>query len=314
MTPDKPIPEPVNVARAMRMQKIIDIDKGDFRAFVYEGDIAATPTPTWRMLPAEPLPAPAFVAAWRPAQDMLLLLTAWYLAENIPTIFLDIGSNIGTDAMRVAKLARLLERQLPIVAFEPGVNADLLPYTLKLNDLDEIVFEEMCVSNTDKPTILFGEFGTSVNNRIVNRLPESEGFCKIVHSTTLDAYLVRFPDHHPVIKIDTQGAEWLIWQGMKKAVATRQISMIMEFTPWALQPFVPPPKFLGDLTEHFHLFDLGHGRDRFLPVDDFNAFLQRVSQPPFWTDILCISRTLPSAGKLSDRIAAAYPPAHESPL
>lgn len=288
------------------MPKIIEVDKGDFRAFVYDGDIAATPTPGWRMLPAEPLSPADFVARWQPSQDLLLLLVAWYCAENIPTAFLDAGSNIGTDAIRVAKLARLMKQRLAIVAFEPGINSALLPYTLKLNDLDEIVFEEMCVSNSDKPTILFGEHGTSVNNRIVNRQPNTEGFCKIVYSTTIDAYLNRLPDLSPIMKIDTQGAEWLIWRGMQKTVAVRHTALVMEFTPWALQPFVLPTKFLDELAGHFYLFDLGHDRNRFLPINNFDDFLQRNGQAPFWTDILCVSRLLPSVSRLINRIALAY--------
>lgn len=289
------------------MPKIIEVDKGDFRAFVYESDIVAAPSPNLKMLPAAPLSPANFVASWQPSQDLLLFLVAWYLAEDIPAAFLDIGANIGTDAIRIAKLARLLSRRLPIVAFEPGVNAALLPYTLSLNGSNEIIFEEICVSDRETPTILFGENDVSLNNRIVNRRPETEGFCKIVHSTTIDAYVHKpeFHRRHLIAKIDTQGAEWLVWQGIKP-IAERA-TLLMEFTPWALEPFVSPATFLDELSGPYWLFDLGYARDRFLPISNFGDFLTRIQKPPHhWTDILCIPRGQPSNDALIVALRAAF--------
>jgi FkbM family methyltransferase len=291
------------------MHKIIEVDKGDFRAFVYAGDVTAQSRPGSKTLPDEPLSPAEFVKRWQPSpHGPLLLLAAWYAAE-MPTAFLDIGSNIGTDSIRVAKLSRLIGRRFPIIAFEPGVNAALVPRTLKLNGLDDLVtFEEMCVSNSDKPTLLFGEDGTSVNNRIVNRRPDKEGFSKLVRSTTLDAYLdsPELRDRHPIAKIDTQGAEWLIWQGMKETATSRQMSFIMEFVPWALQRVVRPAKFLDELASSFLLFNLRYDRREFVPIEHFRDFLASAQQPPHWTDILCISRRLPSAPQLIERIRAGY--------
>lgn len=290
------------------MQKIIEVDKGDFRAFVYEGDAAALARPDWRTLPSAPLNASEFVASWRPAQDIGLLLVAWLLDCGTQIAFFDVGSNVGTDAIRVAKLSKLLGRCFPIVAFEPGESANLLPYTIKLNELDDlVVFEELCVSDSGKPTVLFGESGVSLNNRIVNRRPESEGFCKIVHSTTVTAYMHRpaLAGRHLVAKIDTQGAEWLVWQGLKQVAA--HATLLMEFTPWALEPFVSPTRFLDELTGPYRLFDLGYARDRFVPVADFGEFLARVQRPPHhWTDILCLPRGLPSGDAMIARLRSAF--------
>lgn len=293
-------------------RKILNVDKGDFHAFVYEGDHSATPTPRQKMLPEAPLSPAEFVAEWRSSQEILLLLIAWYAAEGIPTAFLDIGSNIGTDAIRIAKFSSLINKRLPITSFEPGILATLVPHTLRLNGVDDIVaFEEKCVSDNNKPVVLFGEAGLSVNNRIVNRNPRTEGYSKIVNSTTVTEHLAdtRFTGRHPILKVDTQGAEWFVWNGMKAELSRRWFLMIIELTPWALEPVVAPSRFVHELLDHFHVFDLGNGRQRCVPVTDDNVdeAIARISgNEPYWTDLLCISRSLESAPRLIDRIAGGY--------
>lgn len=290
------------------MLKIIEVDKGDFRAFVYEGDAAAAPTPGRRMLPPNQLSPADFTSSWTPTQDIGLLLVSWFIDRGAKIAFFDVGANIGTDAIRVAKLSRLLGHSFPIVAFEPGIAATLLPYTLKLNELENlVVFEEMCVSDSSKPMVLFGEANISLNNRIVNRRSETEAFCKIVHSTTIEAYMHKpeMAGRHLIAKIDTQGAEWLVWQGIK-SIATRA-ALLMEFTPWALEPFVSPVTFLHELSDTYYLFDLGYGRERFLLIDNFADFLARIQRPPHhWTDILCIPQSLPSSTALITHLQSAF--------
>jgi hypothetical protein len=160
--------------------------------------------------------------------------------------------------------------------------------------------------------ILFGEVGQSVNNRVVRHGQGTEeketSFCKMVYSISLSSYLARpeYRDRDPIIKIDTQGAEWLIWRGMQP-LPDRRIAMVMEFMPWALRQFGDPADFLRDLLEHFHLFDLGHARDRFIAIsaDAVPKTMARTDVPPHWTDLLCLSRKLPSAGKLIERISSS---------
>lgn len=300
---------------ALSQPNIVRVEKGDFDAFVYQGDAADFPSPQARMLPEARLTPHEFVESWDPArQDLVLLLVAWYLTEGHPVAFLDVGSNVGSDAIRVAKLSALFGESFPIASFEPGLNAALLPHTLKLNGLaDRVTFHEICVSDSDHPVVLFGEPGISVNNRIVNRNFSTEGFSRIVQSTTLDCYLLRpeFEHRHPVAKVDTQGAEGLIWRGMQSSVRHRQFSLVMEITPWALASTVAPQHFLEELLAVFHIFNLGSGRQRFTAIDRpaVPHFLDDVAgAEPHWTDILCVSRALPTADRLIERIAAGYAP------
>lgn len=292
--------------------KIVNVDKGDFRAFAYQGDLAAAPTPHLIKLPTSPISPQQFVVAWDKSQDIILLLVAWYAAQRIDTAFLDVGSNIGTDAIRVAKFSQLIDYRFPIIAFEPGVMAALVPHSLRLNAVDDMVtFEEKCVADHSRPVILFGEPGVSVNNRIVNRNASTEGFNKIVNATSISEYLsdLRFLNHHPILKIDTQGAEWFVWNGLRKDIPHRAFCMVLELTPWAIGATVAPRRFLGEILESFFVLDLGYDRTRAIEIRIGNLD-ERLSdiakRPPHWADILCISRSLPSAGSLINRICAAY--------
>ena len=245
------------------------VNKGDFEAFVYQGDISANLTPNRKLLPQAPLNARQFVNRWNKSKDIIALLIAWYAAEQIPTAFLDIGSNIGTDSIRIAKFSRLIDARFPITAFEPGVNAALVPHNLRLNEVDDIVdFEEKCMSDNSKPVVLFGEAGMSVNNRMVNRRPATESFSKIVNCTSVSKHLSadKFSGRHPVMKIDTQGAEWFIWNGMKQEISRRYFTMVMDMSPWALSASVSPGTFLSEVLQSFHLYDLGNTRQQFVEL------------------------------------------------
>lgn len=293
-------------------RKIILVDKGDFEAFVYQGDVSASPSPGRKTLPASPLTPQQFIDQWDKAGDILSMLIAWYLNEQIGTAFFDIGSNIGGDAIRIARLSRLIKQEFPITAFEPGLMGALLPHNLQLNGVVDLVrFEEKCVSNDSKPQILFGEAGATTNNRIVNRNITTESFSKIVNSITISEYMAeaRFYRRHPVMKIDTQGAEWFIWNGLKEELPRRSISMVMELTPWALDVVVSTRRFLEEILESFYVIDLGYDRETFCPItaDTLDERLRYVQQnAPYWTDLLCISRSLPSGQRLADRISIAY--------
>jgi FkbM family methyltransferase len=292
--------------------KIVNVDKGDFRAFAYQGDLAAAPTPHLKTLPASPVSAEQFVVSWDKSQDIILLLIAWYAAQHTDTAFLDVGSNIGTDAIRVAKFSQLINHRFPIAAFEPGIMAALVPHNLRLNAVDDMVaFEEKCVSDHSRPVILFGEPGVSVNNRIVNRNSSTEGFNKIVNAISISEYLtdVRFRDRHPILKIDTQGAEGFIWNGLRKDIPHRAFCMVLELTPWAIGATIAPKQFVGEILESFFVLDLGYDRTRAIEITSGNLDERLddiAKRPPHWADILCISRSLPSAEPLINRIYAAY--------
>ena len=121
--------------------------------------------------------------------------------------------------------------------------------------------------------------------------------------------LSKLHNRHPIIKIDTQGAEWLVWKGLREQLTHRSLSMVMELTPWALEPTVRTGQFLQEVLQHFYVIDLGNARQRFAPVtqENLDERLNDVRrEAPYWSDILCISRSLVSAQRLINRISEAY--------
>ncbi len=224
--------------------------------------------------------------------------------------FLDIGANLGTDAILAALLMRQFGKRIPIAAFEPGVLRDLLPYTLKLNGLqDEVKAESVAVSGDNRPTVMFGERGNSVNARLVNRDAATESICHLVDCVTVDTYVTQagLQNHSLVMKIDTQGAEWLIWQGLRPVANRQPVSMLMEFAPYPLKSSVDPVVFLKDLSEHFHLVDVGVNRDLACVVTAETAAaaveaIKGREQP--WTDFVCIGRSVRGADDLLNRVCS----------
>lgn len=288
---------------SVRSPRIIKVRRPDFEAFTYEGDYTGRDLIGPSAIPSESLTPASYIATY-PHEEPHLLLLAHYLAVGLKPAFLDIGANLGTDSILAALLMRCFGIRIPIAAFEPGVLRDLLPYTLKLNGLqDEVKAEMLAVSGDNCPAIMFGERGASVNARLVNRDATTETVCHLVDCVTVDTYVAQggLQDYSLVIKIDTQGAEWLIWQGLRPLVRRQSVSMLMEFAPFPLQSSVDPVLFVKELCDHFHVVDVGASRDRadLITAGEAASAVEAVkNRDKPWTDFVCIGHSVSGADNL----------------
>ncbi len=138
---------------------------------------------------------------------------------NEHSVVYDIGSNKGNWADIVVHNVSELH------LFEP--NHRLLIYTMvKYDYLNHIVYNNLAL-NDFKGCVAFMYFlnennGLSniLNNQKFNYLPAQY---KSVDCTTLDAYIKSDVDF---IKIDVEGAEWLVFQGAKQSLKEKRIKFI----------------------------------------------------------------------------------------
>ena len=132
-----------------------------------------------------------------------------------------------------------------MIAFEPGIAGELLPYNVELNGLqDTVTVERLAVSFASLPTLFFYEAGNSEDSRILERKTIYKRTKALtVRCTTVDDYLAA---HHldcfPIVKIDTQGAEPDVLEGMQQTRTAKPVPIILEFSPWHLQ--VDPGEFV----------------------------------------------------------------------
>ena len=235
-----------------------------------------------------------------------------YWLHGLDFVYVDVGCQYGTSALAVADFIRASGRPNRVVAFEPGVARDLVAFNIEMNGFEDLVtFEEMAVSDLCGPTLMFCERAHSENNRIVNRAWDRETRSYVVRATSLDAYLERKGiASHAVLKIDTQGAEYRVVQGMAETIRGRLATFVMEFTPWALAPMVDPEAFCRELMEAFVAVDLmtldyKHAslRRRRIRPDEIPAFVREVAaRPGKWTDLLLVPKKLPGAEDLLAKV------------
>ncbi len=161
--------------------------------------------------------------------------TAWFLRVVKPgDLIVDAGANLGYYTIIGS---RLVGETGKVYAFEPEPSSfALLQKNVRLNGLTNVVLEQKALSNRKGILKLFIAPLNKGDHRIYQ--PEGESRPSVdVEAVRLDEY---FPDHQrgiDLIKMDTQGAEGLILEGMTGLLEGRPDSptIFMEFWPHGLK-------------------------------------------------------------------------------
>ena len=165
--------------------------------------------------------------------------------------FVDIGAYSGKYSLALRKNFR------KIVAFEP--NSSYVPIIKKATmSYDNILVEEMAVANIDGTVTLFPQNDDPANvNTILEEFevdlagnPEGKRIHRgkngvQVRCVTFDTY---FQEREiDLVKIDVEGAEFLVLEGMKKSLATKRVKNIVV----ELHNVKNRNRLLGLLEKHF---------------------------------------------------------------
>lgn len=194
------------------------------------------------------------------------LETRWVMHSIRPgDVFVDVGANIGYYTVLAAKL---VGEEGHVYAFEPDPTSfAILKANVERNGLSNVTLEQKALSNEPGSLRLF----LAPDNKGDHRIFDEEGAAR----PFLDVEAMRLDDYAPIknrkidfIKVDTQGAEGLILQGMIETIAANpKLVMVMEYTPSALRAVgTDPSEFLAALQKmDFRFFNLGMGFGTILP-------------------------------------------------
>ena len=179
-----------------------------------------------------------------------------FMKKNIKKgdIAIDIGANIGYYTILLSKL---VGENGKVFAFEPDPNNfKVLKENIKLNNLKNVIIENKAVSNKNGKIHLYFSKINSGDSRVYKTLEDRE---KVeVNCITLDNYFKNTKIRPSFIKIDTQGYEPAIFEGMNKLIKNKNIIITAEFFPEGLKSAgFNPLHFLESLKNNgFELFDL----------------------------------------------------------
>lgn len=149
-------------------------------------------------------------------------------------IFLDIGANIGTTSVYVAKYYREI---LNVISFEPDPhNYKYLQLNIILNDCENVTAENIGLSNKSEKKDMMVFMDNRGKNRMLSPasgpLSQGEGTIE-VEAICLDEYIAKHgiaPNRIKYIWIDTEGYEPYVVAGMSDLLSNRRIPLFMEFS------------------------------------------------------------------------------------
>ena len=172
--------------------------------------------------------------------EAILRLGDWERAETATIrsllrpgdTFIDVGANFGWYTV-IASAA--VGKEGRVIAFEPAPAAlELLRLNVQANGCENVTVEPKALSDRRGSLLLHLHESNKGSHSI---LPSKERQDTVtVEAVSLDDYLKGYPGEIAVVKIDTEGAEGFILDGMRDTLNRHpRMSVILEFTPASLR-------------------------------------------------------------------------------
>ena len=200
---------------------------------------------------------------------------------------IDIGANIGWYTIFAAKLVGASGK---VIAFEPEPRSfSFLQRNVALNRLSNVIVENKALSNKEEKVRLFIDEQNRGNHHIFDW---SDGRHYIeVDALQLDDYLARSTGIAKVdfIKIDMQGAEGVILEGMRQTLERNpNLQLDVEILPAALkQAGTDPAALLSDLERAgYEFWDIGGYVNIIRPVEVDQLVRRMMSEKESQTNLL----------------------------
>ncbi len=198
-------------------------------------------------------------------QDLVLAFPAIVGGENI----LDIGANIGYTA---AVLARAVESGRKVYAFEPEpFNFRILQQTALQPEFGgKIIPQQLAVGAEDGSVDLWINDRHHADHRVATEQFRSAypGSKEVsVSLVSVDSFLESKPGKVSFVKIDVQGYEPAVCQGMQNTLRqNRDITIVLEFMPSAMRELGFEPSHLIDflVERDFKIYQV-HPRGKLSP-------------------------------------------------
>jgi FkbM family methyltransferase len=151
----------------------------------------------------------------------------------------DVGANIGYYTLLAA---RLVGEEGKVFAFEPSPdNFALLKQNVEENGYKNVVLIPKAVSDKTATARLLIDRASSGGHSL-SAFRDSADFVE-VETVSLDEYFDSRPERIDVLKIDAEGAEMAILNGMHRLLERNpDVTLLTEFFPRAIRAFGYPPE------------------------------------------------------------------------
>lgn len=214
-------------------------------------------------------------------------------------IMLDVGGYIGAIGLPIARWAsaRPGDMRGTVEIFEPTEMAALIERSVTLNGLADIAHVRKYAASDSRGQAVFS---SAENQRVAGRLGgQKTERSFMVETVPLDQLYGDLAGQLVIAKIDTEGHEPKVLEGMQRVLERNHCVLILEFHEFCLGTLVAGRRYEDMLFERFHLFNVGNiGYPRRLEpilegdVAALRGFANRDGNK--LTDIVCFDKRLPA--------------------
>jgi FkbM family methyltransferase len=148
-----------------------------------------------------------------------------------------------------------------------------------------------------------------VRRAIDQQTPEAPTYNFIARAVDIAGYLERNGLNGDLfVKIDVEGMDTKVIDRLLTLLPSRLISIAFEFTPRSFGDGDTAARYLRDLSDSFHMFDLFYSpnptRFRLIGPGDCQAFVPEVRQRKYgYTDIFLLDKRTPDCEQLVERLS-----------
>ena len=205
-------------------------------------------------------------------------------------IVVDIGAHVGYYTLL---MAQLVGKNGKVYSFEPDpVNFQLLKKSVEINGFENVVLIQKAVSNiTDKVKLFLGDNDSAINRIYDAKLGDAKESID-VESIRIDEYFKENDELVNFIKIDSEGSEIKIINGMKQFLSRNQeLVMMTEFFPFLIKKSGDEPnQYLKSLEKFgFSLYNILDKNEKTNKINSEN-FLESGINSQYCTNLLCIKQ------------------------
>jgi FkbM family methyltransferase len=178
---------------------------------------------------------------------------------------IDVGANVGWYTIIASKL---LGKNGRVIAFEPDPeNFALLKRNVLANGCDNVILEQKALSNASGTLTLYLDESNKGKHSTVF---DSKWVGIKVEALRLDDYLENRFKKVDFVKIDVEGAEPMVLEGMKRAIESNPgIRLAVEFAPERVVAAGHQPKeyLEGFIEEGFRIYLIDEGKRQVVPTN-----------------------------------------------
>ena len=203
--------------------------------------------------------------------------------SNKNEIFVDVGANIGYHSIYASRFFK------KVIAFEP------VPFvfqqfkeSIKINEFNNIVVHNCACSNKQgKSTIYIDKDvgGSSLSSDLLKRTHVK----KIETNTIVLDRFLKTKSKIGVIKMDVEGSEPLVFEGIKKIIKKQRPTIIMEFFPTLIDGHgFSSGKFLKKLMEDHKVIEIETNKE----IINSNKHIEKLKKHHRFSNLLLINKKI----------------------